>query len=48
MNGRGTFFKADGRNYTGVWINGKWNGSQDLMWPIGDRYGKNVKAEPLS
>jgi len=48
MNGRGIFFKADGRNYTCVWINGKWNGSEDLMWPIGDRYGKNVKVEPLS
>jgi hypothetical protein len=38
MNGTGTYHFADGRNYTGDWIEGKKTGHGVFIWTNGDCY----------
>jgi hypothetical protein len=37
-NGKGTFYYADGRKYTGDMVNDKMEGQGVFSWTDGDRY----------
>jgi hypothetical protein len=37
MNGKGTYYYANGNKYTGVWVNGKKEGQGVFIWTNGDR-----------
>ncbi len=38
MNGKGTYYYADGRKYTGDMMNDKFEGQGVYIWTNGDRY----------
>ncbi len=47
MHGKGQYHFADGRNYTGGWIDDKRTGFGVLTWPNGDRYEGHFNVNEL-
>ncbi len=38
MHGEGTFYKKDGKEYTGSWVDNLREGYGKFEWPDGDSY----------